>query len=92
MKVLLTDNYIKRLNRQIQYIAEDKALAARNFKAELSKRIVELQKFPFKHRESIFYPSKENRDLVYKGYVIVYNVDSINQTITIITIIKHVDY
>ena len=40
---------------------------------------------PYGNRKSIFFDRDNIRDLVYKGYVIVYKIDDKNERIEIIT-------
>lgn len=75
MKVELQDSFIKKLNRQINYIAHDKPSAARSFKKNILERISEIKDYPYKHRKSIFFDDDTIRDLVYQGYICVYKID-----------------
>ena len=43
---------------------------------------------PFKFRQSIYFQDENIRDLIFKGYTIVYRVDAIKEIITIIGIKK----
>jgi len=44
---------------------------------------------PYKHRKSIFFNREDIRDLIFKGYVIVYKVDERSQTIEIFGFTKY---
>ena len=57
------------------YIAKDKVSASQNFKSDINKLIKELPNFPFKYRKSYYYENENIRDLIYKGYSIIYKVD-----------------
>ena len=47
--------FLKKLNRQVAYIASDKPQTALKFKQKLLKQIKTLEHHPLKHRESIYF-------------------------------------
>ena len=57
------------------FISKDKLSAAQNFKKELLKTIKALSDFPLKYRKSYYFDDENIRDLTFKGYTIVYEVD-----------------
>lgn len=63
-----------KLQTQLLFIASDKPSAAKKFQRELIKRIKQIPKFPLKCRKSIFFDSENFRDLILKGYIIVYEI------------------
>ena len=75
MKLRFTREFRDKLNAQVDYIAKDKPAAARKFKNELISNIKEIPYMPFRHRKSIFFDREDIRDLVFKGYLIVYKVN-----------------
>lgn len=83
MKVRVTKPFRKKLNEQIQFVAEDKPEAAKNFKGKLINQIPEIPKMPYKKRISIFFDREAIRDLIFKGYVIVYKVNEAKNTIEV---------
>jgi len=81
----------KKLNLQIEYIAKDKATAARKFKEEILQRIKEVPAMPYCNRKSIFFDDDEIRDLIYKGYIVVYKINKKDQIIKIFGFTKYED-
>jgi plasmid stabilization system protein ParE len=49
MRLELQDNFIKKLNRQIAYIAADKPEAAKKFKRDVLLRIKNIPKSPYSY-------------------------------------------
>lgn len=74
MKILYKDTFIDRLANQIEYIASDSPGRARKFKNELLKCIREIPENPYKHRKSIYFNDNNIRDLIFKGYTIVFRI------------------
>lgn len=91
MKLRILKSFSLKLNFQIEYIAKDKPKAARKFKTEVLLRINEIPKTPFANRKSIFFNRDDIRDLIFKGYVIVYKIDNKNNSIDIFGFIKYED-
>lgn len=83
MKVKITKVFRDRLDKQLEYIARDKPGAARNFKTEIIKRIKEIPEMPFSYRKSIFFNRTDIRELIYKGYIVVFKVNQSNDTIEV---------
>lgn len=75
MKVQTSENFRKKLYRQILFIARDKPGAARNFKNDLLKELQEIPKQPYSFRKSIFFDDENIRDLIFKGYVITFRIN-----------------
>jgi plasmid stabilization system protein ParE len=75
MRLNILTSFKDKLNNQIEFIAKDKPSAARKFKLELISRIKEIPQMPYLHRKSLFFDQENIRDLVFKGYVIVYKIN-----------------
>lgn len=75
MKIRILDSFLKKLNRQVAYIANDKPVAARNFKKSLLGHLTTLKDFPYKHRKSIYFEDEEIRDLIFERYTIVFQIN-----------------
>ncbi len=58
----------------VAYIHQDKPRAALTFAENLYKTIQTLTHSPYKYRQSIYFNDENIRDLIYKGYTIVYKV------------------
>jgi len=76
MKIIFKDTFITRLERQINYISQDSPSRARKFKNELLGNIREIPSNPYKHRKSIYFNDNQIRDMIFKGYTIVFRVKS----------------
>jgi len=75
MKIEFLPSFVNRLEGFVEFIAEDKPTAARKFQKEIIGACKEIQNFPYKHRKSIYFENENIRDLVYKGFVIIYKID-----------------
>ena len=71
------------------FIALDSQNRANTFTSQLQDKISYLVEFPYKYRKSHYFSDKNIRDYVFKGYVIPYKVDSENNTLSILAIIKY---
>jgi len=74
MKIKLSESFVKQLSRQVAFIASDNPQAARKFKSDVLIEIKAIPRFPFKNRKSIFFEKENFRDLIFKGYVITYEI------------------
>lgn len=70
-------------------MAQDKPDAARKFKSDLLGRIKDIPKMPYANRKSIFFDREDIRDLIFKGYIVVYKVDDENGIITVFGFTKY---
>ena len=84
MKIVRSKKYTKSLQEALSFIARDSRQRALNFKRELDEHINNLDNMPFKCRQSIYFKNGNIRDLIFKGYTIVYKIDEEKQIITII--------
>ncbi len=89
MKIIKDIEYLNKFKRIIYFISKDKRGAAIKFEREVNKRITDLVNFPCRYRKSYYFDDERYRDMIYKGYTIVYRVD--NDTITILDIFKWQD-
>ena len=67
--------FVNRLEGFVEVIAQNKPSAARKFHKEIINACKEIQNFPYKHRKSIYFEEENIRDLVHKGFVIIYKID-----------------
>lgn len=74
MKIEVTSGFRDKLKRQIQYISKDKPQAARNFNQLVFQEIRKLADNLKKNRKSIFFDNDNIRDVVVKGYLIVFEI------------------
>jgi len=87
MKVSIKSTFVNRLGNQLDFIALDSPANARRFKNDLLKIIDTLPSNPFKCRKSIWFDDQNIRDLIFKGYTIVYRIN--NDTIEVFGFVKH---
>ncbi|NOZ90449.1 MAG: type II toxin-antitoxin system RelE/ParE family toxin [Epsilonproteobacteria bacterium] len=86
MKIIYTHIFKTELRDILIYIAQDKPSASLNFKNELKAYINEIPDNPFKYRQSFYFDDKNIRDMTFKGYTIVYEVNFKNNSIEILKI------
>ena len=91
MRLRVLQSFKDKLNEQIAYIAQDKPEAARKFKSEVMLRIRSIPQMPYANRKSIFFDRDDIRDLVVRGYVVVYKVNPEQGTIDVFGFTKHED-
>ena len=92
MRVRISKSFKEKLNDQVEFIAKDKPSAARKFKSEIVQKISEIPQMPFINRKSIFFDRKDIRDLIYKGYVIVYKINERGKIIEVFGFTKYEEY
>jgi len=86
MRINRSPRYKNNLFQILDYIAQDKLSASENFLNELDKLINNLPNFPFKFRKSKYFDNENIRDMIFKGYTVIYRVNEIKRTIDIIRI------
>jgi plasmid stabilization system protein ParE len=74
MKIVLKDTFLNRLEEQINYIATDNPTRAREFKNEVLEKVKAIPRFPYRCRKSIYFDEENIRDLVFRGFTIVYRI------------------
>jgi len=84
MNIVRSQAYTKALQETIRFISRDSKARALNFKSELDTHINSLDNMPFKFRKSIYFDDENMRDLIFKGYTVVYKIDLAKNKITII--------
>jgi mRNA-degrading endonuclease RelE of RelBE toxin-antitoxin system len=89
MKILKREEFNREFKEILYFIAQDSKANAKKFKNELIKKVNDLEFMPYKFRKSIYFNNDSIRDLVFKGYVIVYSIDEQEDIITIIGISKY---
>lgn len=89
MKIKLTIEFNYDLNDIVDFIAKDKPVAARKFKNDLVKKLKKDLVNPFHFKKSIYFENEIYRDYVFKGYTTIIRIDSKEQTVYIIGILKY---
>ncbi len=75
MTIIKDIKYSRRLYQIMAYIAQDKKSAAVKFEQALNKQIENLIHFPYKYRKSHYFEDEAYRDMVFKGYTVIYKVE-----------------
>jgi len=75
MKIKITKAFKNKLNLQVDFIAHDKPAAAQKFKDDILVQLSGLINMPYSKRKSMFFNDDNIRDLIFKGYIIVYKID-----------------
>lgn len=91
MRIVRSARYTKALKEQMKFISLDSKNRALKFKSGIDKQINDLPHMPYKCRKSIYFQDETIRDLIFKGYTIVYKVDETKAIITIIGMKKYQD-
>ena len=91
MQIIRNISYLQKLQSIMEFIAEDSVNQAIKFQVELDEIIEDIPNMPFKYRKSIYFNDNNIRDLIFKGYVIPYKIDTAKNQIIIIGINKYMD-
>lgn len=86
MQIKLDKKFETNFNIIFEYIAKDKISAAKKFKTLLFKQLKNLPNYPHKSRKSLYFNNEKIRDMIFKGYTVVYEVDIENSLIIILNI------
>ena len=86
MRIIYNPIFENELLHIVNRIAEDKPNASIKFALELEKSILDIPIFPFKYKPSSYFDDKNVRDMTYKRYTVVYEVNLDANTIEILKI------
>lgn len=86
MKVVKTQFYQQQLINILRYIAIDQPLNALSFERELQKKLELIKEQPKISRPSHYHPNPNYRDLIHKGYTLIYKIEK--QHILLLDIFK----
>lgn len=91
MQIIRDTNYLQKLQSIMEYIAQDSVNQALKFQVDLDETIDDIPNMPLKYKKSIYFNDKNIRDLVFKGYVVPYKIDTAKNQIIIIGINKYME-
>jgi len=91
MIISISNEFLKLLTEQVRYIYKDKPRAALKFRKDLLKNIKKDLKQPFHFKKSKYIENENIRDYVFKGYVVVYEVDIEKKIVSVFGFIKYKD-
>jgi plasmid stabilization system protein ParE len=88
MQVVRDERYYLDLIEIMDFIALDSVQRAISFQIDLDALVDNIVNFPLKYRKSIYFDDENIRDIVFKGYVVPYEVNMESMTITVLGIVK----
>jgi len=86
MQIKLDKKFKINFNAILEFIAKDKLAASKNFRRNLFEQIKNLPNYPYKYRKSFYFDNDEIRDMTFKGYTIIYEIDLEENSIIILNI------
>ena len=86
MKVIESKQFKDELRAIAFYIKKDKSSASIDFVKNLKKTIKRLVDFPYQYKKSIYFDNDEIRDMVYRGYTVVYEINTEKGTLVLLSI------
>jgi len=89
MKIIITESFKERLEKQVAFIAADSPSRSRKFKNDIIRAIHKILPKPFKHRQSIYFEDPNIRDLIFKGYTVVFRVNQEKDVIEVFGFVKY---
>lgn len=89
MQIRFDSDFEKSLLLILDYIASDKVSAAIGFRKELQDTIALLSDNPYMFKQSHYFDEDVYRDLIYKGYTIIYKINK--NEIVILEIFKWIE-
>ena len=83
MEIIYNQQSIDNLTSIKKFIQKvDSTRSANKFISSIKKQIKTISFMPYKYRKSLYYNNKDVRDMIFKGYTIVYYI-KINQIIIV---------
>lgn len=86
MKIIESKQFKDELRAIAFYIKQDKLAASIDFVEQLKQKITFLVDFPYQYKKSIYFDNDEIRDMVYKGYTIIYEINSEENSLELLSI------
>lgn len=86
MSIITTDEFEMRLSKIVSFIAIHSVNVARNFYKELYAKIAKIPQMPYNYRKNELMGDENIRDMIYKGYVVVFKITA--ESIIILSIYK----
>jgi plasmid stabilization system protein ParE len=71
------------------FIALDSPDRATQFIDEIRQKIENIPPLPYMYRKSIYFDDNNIRDMIHKGYIVAYKIDTARQNIIILGINKY---
>lgn len=74
MTIEYSPEFKKELKNIQIYISKDNTTASKKFIKDLKKQIEDILNMPYKYRPSYYHDDESVRDMIYKGYTIIYKI------------------
>lgn len=87
MNIVFTENFEIRLKAILDFIALHSVSRAVLFHDELYTKIAKIPQMPYSFRKNQLLNDENVRDMIYKGYVVVFKI--VPESIIILSIYKH---
>jgi len=78
LKIVESKQFKEELKAIAFYIRKDKPSASVSFVKLLKAKVNLLRDFPYQYKPSIYFENEKIRDMGYRGYTIVYEIDKPN--------------
>ncbi len=91
MKLKFKTTFTDRLVRQVSYISYDSPARARKFKNDLIKQIKKISKNPYSFRKSVYFEDEKIRELIFKGYCVVFRINESENSLEVFGFTKYQD-
>ncbi len=86
MRIINNPDFSKELKDILKYISNDKPTASIKFKKELKENIKNTLNNPYMYPPSYYFNDKDVRDMTYKKYTVIYQVNLDRNTIEVMKI------
>jgi hypothetical protein len=86
MKIVYDPVFSLELKSILHTIAQDRPMASTLFKNEIRKRIYAMTENPWMYRKSIYFDNQNIRDMIYKGYTLIYEISPLDDAIHLLSI------
>lgn len=87
MRIVIKESFVHKLEIQVEYIALDSPQRARKFKNDLIRNLQTIVQNPCQFRKSVYFDDDHIRDLIFKGYTIVFRIN--NDVIEVFGFVKY---
>ena len=89
--IVQNDKFKASLTTILDFISNDSKQNAINLKSSLRHSLKDLTFMPYKFRKSIYFDDENIRDYIFMGYCIPYVIDTANEQIILLDILKWID-
>ncbi|KEA46224.1 type II toxin-antitoxin system RelE/ParE family toxin [Campylobacter mucosalis] len=87
MRIVFTENFDENLIQILDFISQDSIQRAVEFHSQLYDKIASIADMPYRFRKNKTMDKESIRDLIFKGYIVVFEISK--DSIRILSIFKH---